>query len=163
MAQPLGVLIYPLLFSSMRVVWRIFDRRYALACTGGKVGMPLMARATLGMVGCALLLTTPLARAVEEVRRYDSNKDGKTDQWEYYQDGVLHRVEVDRNHDGRADESTLYAQGKPVRAELDTDGDGKANQREFYDAQGQTERVEVDRDGDGRMEQRLWYAPGKKP
>jgi hypothetical protein len=30
------------------------------------------------------------------VRRFDNTRDGKIDQWEYYRDGVLLRVEVDR-------------------------------------------------------------------
>jgi hypothetical protein len=60
-------------------------------------------RLYLLMLGCLLLVTTSLAGAAEEVRRFDHNKDGKPDQWEYYRDGVLLRVKVDRNRDGCVD------------------------------------------------------------
>jgi hypothetical protein len=99
MAQPGSVLIYALLCS-----WRH--------------------RTSLIVLGCMLLVTTSFAGTGEEVRRFDHNNDGKPDQWEYYRDGVLLRVEVDRNHDGRVDEWTFYENGKLVRTEFDADGDG---------------------------------------
>jgi hypothetical protein len=61
-------------------------------------------RGILIMLGCVLLVTTAFAGMPEEVRRFDHNKDGKPDQWEYYRDGKLLRVEGDRNRDGRVDE-----------------------------------------------------------
>jgi antitoxin component YwqK of YwqJK toxin-antitoxin module len=136
MAQPVSVLIDALLCS-----WRH--------------------RTSLIVLGCMLLVTTSFAGTGEEVRRFDHTNDGKRDQWEYYRDGALLRVEVDWNHDRRADEWTFYENGKLVWTEFDTNGDGQVNQREFYNAQGQMERVAVDRDGDGRMEQRLFCGPGK--
>ena len=90
-------------------------------------------------LACVLMIAMSLADAAEEVRRFDTNKDGKIDQWEYFLEGLLVRVELDRNHDGRVDEWTFYEQGKIVKAEFDTDRDGTINQREFYDAQGQVQ------------------------
>ena len=40
------------------------------------------------MLGCMLLVMAAFAGFSEEVRRFDHNKDGKPDQWEYYRDGA---------------------------------------------------------------------------
>jgi hypothetical protein len=159
MAQQVRILFSLFLVSARRMVGSIVVRVSELTFARRQTGFLWPYR--MCMLGCVLLAMTVFGGMAEEVRRFDNNRDGKTDHWEYYRDGVLLRVEVDRNQDGCADEATFYEQGKPVRAEFDTDGDGKVNQREFYDVQGGVERVEVDRNGDGIMEQRLFYGPGK--
>ena len=65
------------------------------------------------MLGCVLVATTVLGSKAEEVRRFDKNRDGKQDQWEYYQGSVLIRVEVDCNQDGPIDETTFSVDAPP--------------------------------------------------
>ena len=160
MAQQVRSLFPFCLVLARQIVGSVVERVSELTSARGQPGFLRPYR--MCMLGCMLLATTVFGGTAEEVRRFDNNRDGKTDHWEYYRDGVLLRVEVDRNQDGRADEATFDEQEKPIRAEFDTDGDGKVNQRQFYDAQGDVEHVEVDRNGDGIMEQRLFYGPGKK-
>jgi hypothetical protein len=99
------------------------------------------------------LLTAVVVHSAEEVRRFDKNRDGKYDQWEYYQDGVLLRVEVDRNRDGGADETTFYEAGRAVWAGFDTTSQGRVNQWLFYNAEGQVIRAEYDHHATGRPSQ----------
>ena len=55
----------------------------------------------------------------------DSNKDGKPDRWEYYDQGVLVGVEADSNFDGKIDEKGVIKNGRVVEVEKDSDYDGK--------------------------------------
>lgn len=57
----------------------------------------------------------------------DTNKDGKPDRWEYYESGVLIRVEADSNFDDKVDETGFVEGGKIVRVEKDSDYDGKVD------------------------------------
>jgi hypothetical protein len=49
-------------------------------------------------------VTLPV-HAVEELRRFDRDRDGKIDQWEYFATGSQEpfKVERDTNGDGKAD------------------------------------------------------------
>ena len=62
----------------------------------------------------------------------DTNKDGKPDRWEYYQDSKFIRVEADTNGDGKIDETGFIENGKLVRVEKDSDYDGKADKWVTY-------------------------------
>ncbi len=64
-------------------------------------------------------------RLVPKVVAIDTNKDGKPDRWEYYDNGVISRIESDTNGDGKIDEWVRFDHGKVVRVEKDTDYDGK--------------------------------------
>ena len=93
MAQPVSVLIYPLL------------------CSGWH-------RPFLIMLGCMLLVTASFAGTGEQVRRFEHNKDGKPDQWEYFTPGSQepYNVERDTSGDGQIDaawEQGTSASGKP--------------------------------------------------
>ena len=55
----------------------------------------------------------------------DTNKDGKPDQWQYYENGQIVRTEADTNFDGRVDEIGYFANGKLTKVEKDSDYDGK--------------------------------------
>jgi antitoxin component YwqK of YwqJK toxin-antitoxin module len=114
------------------------------------------------MLGCLLLVTTSFTGTSEEMRRFDHNQDGKPNQWEYYRNGVLLRVEVDRHHDGRVDEWTFYENGKTVWAEFDTTGNGQVNQWLFYNADDQVIRAEYDQQAEGRPDQWEYFTPGSK-
>ena len=58
---------------------------------------------------------------------YDMNKDEIPDRFEYYEQGVLTRVEADSNYDGKIDEWGVVKDGKLISAKKDIDGDGKVD------------------------------------
>ena len=58
----------------------------------------------------------------------DQNKDGKPDQWEYYEAGVISRLESDTNYDGQVDEVAYFEDKRLARGEKDMDHDGKMDQ-----------------------------------
>jgi hypothetical protein len=75
MAQLVGVLFYLSQSLSQRMVRCGVEYPASLASTEGERGIRIM-------LGCLLLVTTSFAGMPEEVRRFDHNKDGKSDQWE---------------------------------------------------------------------------------
>lgn len=66
----------------------------------------------------------PVAQAPKAVG-VDTNGDGKPDRWEYYESGVVVRIEADTNGDGKIDEKAIVKDGKIVSAEKDSNYDGK--------------------------------------
>lgn len=57
----------------------------------------------------------------------DTNQDGTPDKWEYYEEGVLVKIEADSNFDGKVDEWGVIESGRIVRVEKDSDYDGKVD------------------------------------
>ena len=62
----------------------------------------------------------------------DTNKDGKPDRWESYENGKLAKIESDTNFDGKPDEWMTAQDGKPSKLEKDSDYDGKIDQWVTY-------------------------------
>jgi hypothetical protein len=81
-----------------------------------------------------------------------SGPSDRTTRHEFYDHGLLARVDEDVDTDGRADKWEYYEAGRLRRLELDVAGRGQADRRLFYGRDGQVERVEADPDGDGRFE-----------
>jgi hypothetical protein len=71
---------------------------------------------------------------------------------EYYQHGVISRVEEDTNDDGRIDTWQTYENGTLVEMDLDLSGRGTPDRRLVYRADGTLDHVEADPDGDGKFE-----------
>jgi hypothetical protein len=87
------------------------------------------------------------------VRAEEANGPGTTvTRREFFEDGVLVRVEEDTDLDGRADKWEAYADGALVRVDLDLGGNGHADRRLVYGPSGAVLRVEADLDGDGGFE-----------
>ncbi|MEC8957404.1 MAG: hypothetical protein VX495_03310, partial [Nitrospinota bacterium] len=61
---------------------------------------------------------------------FDTNGNGKPDQWQFYYD----------------DQQTLK------KAEYDTNGDGKADRWEFFDSTGKLGKIQLDRNFDGKVD-----------
>jgi hypothetical protein len=104
----------------------------------------------------------------------DRDGDGRPDQWQYREGGVLVRELFDENGDGRVDRTVRYdpatgqrsyeeedanqdglvdswveyARGQVQRRRQDASGDGQPDAWSFYRG-GQIARVEEDRNGDG--------------
>jgi hypothetical protein len=97
------------------------------------------------------------ARGIPAKALIDTNRDGKPDTFQYYQDGEIARVEQDRNHDGRIDGRTTFRGGKRQRGELDGDGDGRFETLQRFDDPRWSMVVETDGDGDGRCEALAYY------
>lgn len=60
-----------------------------------------------------------------KVAASDTNKDGKPDQWQYYENGQIIRTEADTNFDGKVDEIGYFTNGKLAKVEKDSDYDGE--------------------------------------
>ncbi len=71
---------------------------------------------------------------------------------EFYDNGVIARVEDDTDGDGRPDKWERYTNGHLVSVDLDLLGKGFPNRRLVYDADGNVAHVESDDDGDGTFE-----------
>jgi hypothetical protein len=76
--------------------------------------------------------TPPAPKVMPKSVAVDTNKDGKPDRWEIYENGVLARIETDSNFDGKADEWVYAENGKPAKLEKDSDYDGKVDQWVTY-------------------------------
>ena len=96
--------------------------------------MKLIDTMFLTIIFSAGLYTAPLSFAQDQaandnplpkVASSDTNKDGKPDQWQYYENGQIVRTESDTNFDGKIDEIGHFASGKLVKVEKDSDYDGK--------------------------------------
>ena len=57
----------------------------------------------------------------------DTKGTGKPDRWEYYENGILVRIEADTNGDGKVDEWAEVKDGKIVSAKKDSNYDGKVD------------------------------------
>jgi hypothetical protein len=87
------------------------------------------------------------------VRAEESNSpDGKVTRWEFYENGVIQRVNEDTNLDGRIDKWEQYDHGALVRIDLDLTGRGKAERRLVYRADGELDHIEVDKEGVGNWQ-----------
>lgn len=73
-----------------------------------------------------------MAKPVVKSVGTDTNKDGKPDRWENYQDGKLIKIEADTNGDGKIDETGFVENSKLVRVEKDSDYDGKVDKWVTY-------------------------------
>lgn len=132
--------------------------------------------------------TGPAATAPPGVadRVNDADGDGRPDQWQYHENGVLVRELFDQNGDGRVDRTVLYDPatgakrseeddanqdgrvdswveyqgGQVVRRRQDASGDGEPDAWTFYRG-GQVARIEEDRDGDGFRDRIGHYQSGK--
>ena len=62
--------------------------------------------------------------------------------------------EWDTNNDGRFDEFRSYENGKVRRKERDTNADDQVDQWEYLDEQGRVTKTGRDIDGDGVMDER---------
>jgi hypothetical protein len=68
--------------------------------------------------------TGPLLR-VEE----DTNRDGKQDKWERFENGVVRVAEFDQDHDGRPDRRLTYRDAELVLIETLPDAAGNYTKR----------------------------------
>ena len=93
-------------------------------------------------------------------KRADSNGDGESDSWSFYEQGKLMRHEIDRDGDGFRDLVMRYEGGELAREEEDRDGDGRPDLLTVYD-KGQVSERHQDLDGDGVPDVASYYEDGK--
>jgi antitoxin component YwqK of YwqJK toxin-antitoxin module len=86
----------------------------------------------------------------------DTNRDGRSDVWQYYRRGALYRTEQDRNHDQEVDAKSEYDAGRLVRLIMDNDADGHFETGTIFDSAKGTKVTELI-DQAGRLKQRLSY------
>jgi len=91
------------------------------------------------------------------VVEYDSNADGRADEWTYRApDGRPARIEYDDDGDGKAERADVLENGLVVRVETDSDRDGRPDRWQAWD-RGRLASEELDTDGDGRPDRRLVF------
>jgi hypothetical protein len=88
---------------------------------------------------------------------FDLDFDGKVDQVNSYEQGVLVRKERDLDNSGKTNEWIFYEKGKIVRKERDTNADGRVDYWEYWEAE-QIARAGEDLDGDGKVDR--WTRSG---
>lgn len=90
----------------------------------------------------------------------DRDRDGRNDQWTYWENGRMVRIETDRNRDGEVDDVVEYAaDGNPAHWRADDDFDRHFESRlRFRD--GLPLLAAYDLDGDGRDDLRDDFVHG---
>lgn len=92
----------------------------------------------------------------------DENEDGKIDRWEYYPAGALkqgpERIERSTRFDGQISRREFFEGGLMVRVEEDTDGSGATDKWETY-VGGALTVLALDTAGTGKPDRRLLYRP----
>ena len=78
--------------------------------------------------------------------------DGRVTRREFFEQGVMTRVEEDTDGNGALDKWETYKDGALVLLALDTSGRGQPDRRFVYRADGSLERMEADMDGRGTFE-----------
>ncbi|MFL5320628.1 MAG: hypothetical protein ACJ790_13285 [Myxococcaceae bacterium] len=86
-----------------------------------------------------------------ETEKIDLDFDGKVDQVNYYEKGIIVRKERDVGYTGKPNTWIFYEKGKIVRKERDANGDGKVDYWEYWE-NGEVDRVGEDLDGDGNVD-----------
>jgi hypothetical protein len=64
--------------------------------------------------------------------------------WEFFEKGVLERVEEDTGGDGRIDKWENYLKGSLASMALDTQGRGKPERTLYFRPNGTFDRLEVE-------------------
>ena len=104
----------------------------------------------------AVVFSASLALAAERVEKADTNKDGKPDEWKYYQGDQLDRIERDGDYDGKPEIKLWMKKGKPDRSEVDRNGDGKPDLTRFME-DGKPVREQGDLNFDGKLDVWSYY------
>ena len=84
-------------------------------------------------------------------RAEESNAKGKIDRREFYEGGVITRVEEDTNGDGKTDKWEQYRGGLLAAVDLDLHHRGRPERRFVYRTDGTVDHLEADPDGDGKF------------
>ena len=136
----------------------------------------------LGLVAGLLLFAVfdSVRVYLDITERIDRNRDLKTDEWLYYENGKLKRAEADENFDGKSDFYWTYSNRMVIHSSRDLDFNGIIDERCFH-RYGVQERCEycpngskvmvrkqifkhgvlqeefVDKDKDGKFDERIVY------
>jgi hypothetical protein len=84
---------------------------------------------------------------IERATRFD----GRVSRREFFEGGVMVKVEEDTDGNGQVDKWETYAGGTLTLLALDTRGLGKPDRRLVYTADGSLDRIEEDADGSGQF------------
>ena len=84
-------------------------------------------------------------------RAEEANGKGKIDRREFYDGGLIARVEEDTDGDGKTDKWEQYHGGLLISVDLDLHHRGRPERRLVYRADGTLDHLEADPDGDGEF------------
>jgi hypothetical protein len=126
-------------------------RRIAFAMTAVVLGLTFFLDGTMA------------AEGRQHVEELDTDRNGRPDEWRYYEEGSKDpsRIERDRDGDGKPEVKIFLEGGSPVRSEVDRNGDGKADLIRWI-SKGRPEREEADLNFDGRADAWVFYREGIK-
>jgi hypothetical protein len=91
----------------------------------------------------------------------DLDFDGRSDMYEYHQNGAVVEQELLLDFDQTIDVVVWWDGGRIMRRDMSTTFDGQFNLTRFYDAEGVLERVERDSNADGRVNVWEFYTGGE--
>ena len=92
----------------------------------------------------------------------DFNFDGIVDMTEFYEDGAHVRDEIDLDYDGICDVIITYKNELPVKKEYAVDFEGNRHGTQFFNEKGERIRIERDTDNDGKPDRIEHYNPGEE-
>lgn len=84
-----------------------------------------------------------------ERRERATKHDGRVSRREFFEAGILGRVEEDTDQNGKVDKWETYLDGSLSVMALDTTGRGRPDRRLLYRTDGTLDRIEVDPNGTG--------------
>lgn len=84
-------------------------------------------------------------------RAEEANGRGKINRREFYEGGLIARVEEDTDGDGKTDKWEQYRGGLLTSVDLDLHHRGRPERRLVYRPDGTLDHLEVDPDGDGQF------------
>ena len=98
--------------------------------------------------------TASSASATQPPERIDraTRGDGRVSRREFFESGVLARIEEDVDGNGSVDKWETYSAGALSMLALDTTGAGKPDRRFIYRPDGSLDRVEADSTGAGNFQ-----------
>ncbi len=92
------------------------------------------------------------------LKKMDLIRDEKIDVYRFYDEkGSISKEELDLDFDGKIDEADYYQNGIVVRKEIDHHFDEKTDIWKFYDEKGILVKLEEDQDGDGNVDYWEFY------
>ena len=90
-------------------------------------------------------------KTIERIERA-TRRNGVVSRWEYFENGMLVRVEEDKDGDGKIDKWETYRDGSLATMAIDMEHRGKADRRLVYRPDGTLDRIEIDPNGSGTFQ-----------
>lgn len=114
-----------------------------------------------GLLAMTISLSPVFAAPQPRTEAKDTTQDGKPDEWRFYEEDKLIRIERDRDGDGKREVRVYFTEGKPSRSEVDRNSDGRPDLVRFME-QGRSVRDQADLNFDDRLDAWTYYKENLK-